>query len=83
MNAEHVVPTDDLIAHGTDDECPCGPTPKFSDGGVVMVHHSLDGREIPCLGCGSEFNPQHHIFGVRSCCPDCTHRTYGDGRDLK
>lgn len=42
----HVVPKDDLIEHLPDDDCPCGPTPKFEEGGVVMVHHSLDGREL-------------------------------------
>lgn len=45
MNELHVVPVADLVDHETTDECPCGPTPEFEPGGVVLVHHSLDGRE--------------------------------------
>lgn len=41
----HVVPRGDLIEHDTDDKCVCRPTPHFEDGGIVYVHHSLDGRE--------------------------------------
>lgn len=45
-----VFPVDDLIAHETIDDCPCGPTAKpvkRDDGSVgwLHVHHSLDGRE--------------------------------------
>jgi len=47
----HVVPRDDLIEHDINEECACGPTPraeKRDDGSVgwVIVHHSLDGREL-------------------------------------
>lgn len=48
----HVYPTQDLIEHETKgDGCPCGPTldpVKREDGSVgwVLVHHSLDGREL-------------------------------------
>lgn len=43
---EHVVPLDDLILHEADGDCLCGPTPKFVEGGgLVVIHHSLDGRE--------------------------------------
>ena len=41
----HVMPRGDLIEHGIDEDCPCGPTPQFEAGGVVYVHHSLDNRE--------------------------------------
>lgn len=48
----HVYPQNDLIAHETDgDDCACGPrtepTPR-DDGsmGWVIVHNSLDGREL-------------------------------------
>lgn len=48
----HVVPVGDLIAHTSDDDCACGPTAKpvqRDDGSIswLMVHHSLDGRELP------------------------------------
>lgn len=48
----HVLPIDDLIEHeDTGTECPCGPTerPVKDDNGSVgwvVVHHSLDGREL-------------------------------------
>ena len=42
----HVVPVNDLILHDIDsDDCVCGPSVEFCDGGAVVVHHSLDGRE--------------------------------------
>ncbi len=44
----HVVPVADQIEHDTDDDysCICGPTAVHQfDGGLVVVHHSLDGRE--------------------------------------
>lgn len=46
----HVTPTDDLIAHTSDEDCICGPECQpieRPDGSVtyVYVHHSLDGRE--------------------------------------
>ncbi len=45
-----VVPVADLIDH-LDDGCPCGPStePVERDDGSVgwlVVHHSLDGREL-------------------------------------
>ena len=48
----HVHPVNDLIEHNTDsDDCMCGPTiepVERDDGsfGWVVVHHSLDGREL-------------------------------------
>lgn len=47
----HVVPLGDAVEHTADDGCVCGPTarPVEADDGAVgwiMVHHSLDGREL-------------------------------------
>ncbi|MEU9444656.1 hypothetical protein AB0D42_27995 [Streptomyces sp. NPDC048304] len=47
----HVMPLGDAVEHVSDDDCVCGPTAKMikaEDGSVVwlMIHHSLDGREI-------------------------------------
>lgn len=48
----HVVPAGDLIEHSTgDDECVCVPDAQAvirTDGSIgwVIVHHSLDGREL-------------------------------------
>jgi len=46
----HVLPNDDLIEHdksgGALCDCICGPHVEFQeDGSIVVVHHSLDGRE--------------------------------------
>ncbi|TYP82049.1 hypothetical protein [Blastococcus xanthinilyticus] len=51
MTAAHVVPRGDLIEHETTEFCACGPRSepvKREDGsmGWVVVHHSLDGREV-------------------------------------
>ena len=46
MSRVHVIPIGDLIVHDAEgDDCVCGPGSEFVDGGVVIVHHSLDGRE--------------------------------------
>ena len=51
-DAWHVIPVNDIIEHeDTGDECPCGPRVdpvRREDGSVgwVIVHHSLDGREL-------------------------------------
>lgn len=44
----HVVPVDDLIEHDTSDggDCVCGPTREETVGGWLVVHSSLDGREL-------------------------------------
>lgn len=48
----HVVPIKDLIKHDTSGEqCVCGPTTEpveRKDGSMtwIVVHHSLDGREL-------------------------------------
>lgn len=51
MKVAHVVPTDDLIEHELNDDCPCGPESTLvsrDDGstGWVVAHNSLDGREL-------------------------------------
>lgn len=46
MSTQHVYPVNDLVEHElVDDECVCGPRVEFVEGGKVVVHHSLDGRE--------------------------------------
>lgn len=50
-NEVHVLPRGDLIEHEAGDGCPCGPRTEpvpGDDGSVgwVVVHHSLDGREL-------------------------------------
>lgn len=53
MSAYHVIPVNDLIEHDTNGEqdCVCGPDTEpveREDGsmGWLIVHHSLDGREL-------------------------------------
>jgi hypothetical protein len=41
----HVTPVDDNVEHAIAEDCVCGPTATFAQGGVVYTHHSLDGRE--------------------------------------
>jgi len=43
----HVYPLNDLFEHDTEtrDGCLCGATIKFVDGGCVVTHNSMDGRE--------------------------------------
>lgn len=46
MSTQHVYPVNDLVEHELEgDDCVCGPTTEFVEGGKVVVHHSLDGRE--------------------------------------
>jgi hypothetical protein len=42
----HAIPRNDLVEHELSDECVCGPAVTFLGGGAVVVHHSLDGREL-------------------------------------
>lgn len=52
MSILHVRPLRDLVAHDLDEQCVCGPdveaVPAGADGrtGVLVLHHSLDGREL-------------------------------------
>lgn len=41
---EELKPADD-IEHEESEDCPCGPDVEFVEGGVIVIHHSLDGRE--------------------------------------
>lgn len=42
----HVIPNCDLIEHDDEgDDCACGPSTEFLNGGKVITHNSLDGRE--------------------------------------
>lgn len=41
----HIVPVGDLVEHEVNEDCVCSPTPKFVEGGMLFLHHSLDGRE--------------------------------------
>ena len=52
VSTVHTYPLDDLIEHdrtgGALCECVCGPEVEFTEnGGVLVIHHSLDGREDP------------------------------------
>lgn len=42
----HVVPIEDLIEHEESEGCVCGPEVESVDSGWLVVHHSLDGREL-------------------------------------
>lgn len=54
MNGAHVVPNGDLVDHDLTDDCVCGPTVQWGnadtgeayDDGPLVIHHSLDGREL-------------------------------------
>lgn len=46
MSTVHVLPVNDLIDHACDDDCVCGPDTEFVEGGSIVTHHSLDGREL-------------------------------------
>jgi len=43
----HVYPKDDLKEHITDhgDNCWCEPQVEYEDGGIIVIHNSLDRRE--------------------------------------
>jgi hypothetical protein len=42
----HVLPTGDLRKHEETRACWCDPHVEQADGGIVVVHHSMDGREL-------------------------------------
>ncbi len=58
MSVMHILPCQDYIEH--EDEgtgCPCGPDVEWVIGmggahGQIVVHHSLDGRELEECDCG-------------------------------
>lgn len=45
MQELHVMPNNDQIEHYEDQQCLCGPSVEIVSNGVIVVHHSLDGRE--------------------------------------
>lgn len=47
MTTIHVEPINDVIEHNTaSDDCVCGPDIEYlENGGKLVTHHSLDGRE--------------------------------------
>jgi hypothetical protein len=47
-NIRHVYPTDDVKEHDTNHAalCKCEPVTEISEGGVVVIHNSFDGREF-------------------------------------
>lgn len=47
----HVLPLGDVVEHVRSDDCVCGPYPELGErvaGGTgwLVIHHSLDGREL-------------------------------------
>lgn len=46
-NAVHVTPVNDLREHVDSRACWCKPTVEtFEGGGMLITHHSMDGREL-------------------------------------
>ena len=49
MGVYHVYPNDDLKEHITDLDkglCPCLPSVKIVEGGILIIHNSYDHREL-------------------------------------
>ena len=42
----HVIPLNDNLEHIFSVDCKCGPTLIESDNGLILTHHSFDGREL-------------------------------------
>jgi hypothetical protein len=42
----HVIPRADYIEHEEETDCICGPQVEENSQQVLVVHHSLDGREF-------------------------------------
>jgi hypothetical protein len=42
----HVIPRADYIEHEEETDCICGPQVDENSHQVLVVHHSLDGREF-------------------------------------
>jgi len=43
--AIHVTPINDLHDHEESTTCKCGPSVKFENGEMIVIHNSFDGRE--------------------------------------
>jgi hypothetical protein len=66
----HVLPVNDLIDHEDSGDCVCGPDTEFTEGGAVITHHSLDGREL-CHDCEQEPWTAEDTAGRRFCDKCC------------
>lgn len=42
----HVLPINDLRDHVEAEDCWCEPRIEEDDGGTVVIHNSMDGREL-------------------------------------
>lgn len=45
-SAVHIIPPADYIEHEPTPDCICGPRTEHNATGILVVHHSLDGREF-------------------------------------
>lgn len=46
MATVHVIPVNDLKEHEDSSTCECQPRVDIVEGGMVVVHHAWDNREI-------------------------------------
>jgi len=46
MAIVNVLPVDDLREHSEDSACECRPRIEIVEGGMIIVHHAWDNREI-------------------------------------
>ena len=46
MNIIHVLPVNDLREHEEKTECWCSPQHEYVGAGEVVIHNSMDGREL-------------------------------------
>jgi hypothetical protein len=46
MTTVHVLPVNDLREHVEGTLCWCRPRVEEEDGGTVVIHNSMDGREL-------------------------------------
>jgi hypothetical protein len=58
VSTVNVYPVDDLIEHETGhcgDDCVCGPDVEYGEEGAkLIIHHSLDGREVRNDACSED-----------------------------
>lgn len=41
----NTIPTNDLVLHIENEHCPCKPRIEYHEGGRLIIHNSIDGRE--------------------------------------
>lgn len=46
MSIVHVLPIDDFRLHIEQSTCECQPRVEVVEGGMIVVHHSWDNREV-------------------------------------